>query len=177
MPIIVLYTLDSCGALFGTEDVCELAWNVKPVFKTGRRDCTPNPDLRRAFFTNSHELHPNLHGNGPTIVDWYKQHFGLTAREGIALTGGAHSFGKFNSNVSMLRYFWTRSQQNMMNNQVFRHIAQRPQYFLDCKNHLGQKEFRLVGDAYGNKAETKWVVNAGGFSVNGGPFQWFHRYI
>ena len=63
-----------------------------------------------------------------------------------------------------------------MNNQVFRHIAQRPQYFLDCKNHLGQKEFRLVGDAYGNKAESKWNINAGGFSKGGGPFQWFHRY-
>jgi hypothetical protein len=64
----------------------------------------------------------------------------------------------------------------MMNNQVFRHIAQRPQYFLDCKNHLGQNEFRIVGDAYGNKAESKWNINAGGFSKGGGPFQWFHRY-
>ena len=90
----------------------------------------------------------------------------------IALTGGAHSFGKFNSEVSMLRYFWTRSQQNMMNNQVFRHIAQRPQYFFDCQ---GSKDYKLVGDAFGNKAETKWVVNAGGFSKSGGPFQWFHR--
>ena len=70
----------------------------------------------------------------------------------IALTGGAHSFGKFNSEVSMLRYFWTRSQQNMMNNQVFRHIAQRPQYFFDCE---GSKEYKSVGDAFGNKAETK----------------------
>ena len=167
---------ESCGALFGMEDVCELAWNEVPVFKTGRRDCNPDPTLERPFFTKNHEIHPNLHGNGPTIVDWYKNHFGLTAREGIALTGGAHSFGKFNAQVSFLRYFWTRSQQNMMNNQVFRHIAQRPQYFLDCKNHLGQKEFRLVGDAYGNKAESKWNINAGGFSKGGGPFQWFHRY-
>ena len=105
----------------------------------------------------------------------YKEHFGLTAREGIALTGGAHSYGKFNSEVSMLRYFWTRGQHNIMNNQVFKHLSQRPQYFLECKDHLGQKEFRLVGDANGNKAETKWNVNAGGFSKSGGPFQWFHR--
>ena len=71
------------------EDVCELAWNEVPVFKTGRRDCNPDPTLERPFFTKNHEIHPNLHGNGPTIVDWYKNHFGLTAREGIALTGMA----------------------------------------------------------------------------------------
>ena len=62
------------------EDVCELAWNEVPVFKTGRRDCNPDPTLERPFFTKNHEIHPNLHGNGPTIVDWYKNHFGLTAR-------------------------------------------------------------------------------------------------
>ena len=75
--------LGSCGALFEFEDVCELSWNKVPIFKTGRKDCTPDSKLDRTFFTNSHELHPSLHGNGPTIVDWYKTHFGLTAREGI----------------------------------------------------------------------------------------------
>ena len=63
----------------------------------------------------------------------------------------------------------------MMNNQLFRHIAERPQYFLDCTNQ--NTKYKLVGDAYGNKAETKWVVNTSGFSVNGGPFQWIHRYV
>ena len=62
-----------------------------------------------------------------------------------------------------------------MNNQVFRHIAQRPQYFFNCEGPSWQKGYKLVGDAFGNKAETKWVVNAGGFSKSGGPFQWFHR--
>ena len=41
---------ESCGALFGMEDVCELAWNEVPVFKTGRRDCIPDPTL--GAFTN-----------------------------------------------------------------------------------------------------------------------------
>ena len=88
---------ESCGALFGMEDVCELAWNEVPVFKTGRRDCNPDPTLERPFFTKNHEIHPNLHGNGPTIVDWYKNHFGLTAREGIALTGMAIWVVEFSS--------------------------------------------------------------------------------
>ena len=74
----ILLFSESCGALFGMEDVCELAWNEVPVFKTGRRDCNPDPSLERPFFTKNHEIHPNLHGNGPTIVDWYKNHFGLT---------------------------------------------------------------------------------------------------
>ena len=56
-------------------------------------------------------------------------------------------------------------------------MAARPQYFIHCKNMLtGAKELLMVGDAYGNEANTKWVVKARSFSKSGGPFQWVHRY-
>ena len=44
----------------------------------------------------------------------------MTASEAIALTGGAHSFGKFNAGNSFFRYSWTRSQEEKLNNQLFR---------------------------------------------------------
>ena len=167
---------DTCGHLNFVEPDCELEWTNIPAFKTGRSDCTPDPDLERPFFTKKHEIHPNQHGNGPAIVDYYKKNFDFTARESMALTLGAHSFGKFNSDVSMFKYFWTREQQNILNNQMFRNVAMRPQYFLNCKNHKDKDEFILVGDAYGNRANTTWVTTAHGFAVGGGSFQWFHRY-
>ena len=163
-----------CGHLRSQEPDCKIDWPRDFKFKTGRKDCTPLGDTDRPFLTTREEIHPNVHGNGPLTVDFYKENFGFTAREAIALNTGAHSFGKFNADVSFFRYSWTRSQQLMMNNQLFRHLAARPQYFLDCE---GKNKFRLVGDAYGNMPNTTWAINAGGFSKSGGPFQWFHHYI
>lgn len=149
----------ACGHVYTLENNCSLQWNQVPVFKTGRTDCEADASLDRPFFTSRHEVHPNPQGNGPMTVDYYKSFFNLTARESIALTEGAHSFGKFNAEVSMMVYSWTRSQNKLLNNQMFRQIAERPQYFMDCKNSQGQNEFRLVGDAYGQPAQTTWVVH------------------
>ena len=147
-----------------------------------------------AYFTSKHEVHPNAHANGPWTVNYYKQNFNMSAREAIALTGGkvkvkeddlpvlklfnyffvigAHSFGKFNSANSYFRYSWTRKQEGVINNQLFRHYSEKDQYFLECKNN----KMTLYGDAYGNKAKTSWQINLGKHSKSGGPFQWFHRY-
>ena len=57
-------------------------------FRTGRKDCTPDPDEERPFLTSRLENHPSTQGNGRETVDFYKANFGFTAREGIALTGG-----------------------------------------------------------------------------------------
>ena len=118
-----------------------------------------------------------MHANGPTTTNYFKNNFGLSARESIALTLGAHSFGKFNYEVSMFKYFWTRSQQQMMNNQMFKHVAARPQYFLNCgKDENGHANFALVGDAWGQKANISWQTSAHQTSKSGGPYQWFHKY-
>ena len=110
-------------------------------------------------------------------MDFFKTHFDLTARESVALIGGAHSFGKFNAGNSFFKYSWTKGQTLDLNNQLFRHIAAKPQYFMTCDDGNGNPEFGLVGDAYGNPGETFWAVNALRVSESGGPFQWFHRYV
>ena len=66
-------------------------------------------------------------------TDFFKKDFGLTARESAALLIGAHSFGTFNYEVSMMmmmitfnykvsqhKYDWTKNQASMLNNQLFR---------------------------------------------------------
>ena len=115
-------------------------------FKTGRKDCKPNHTgiqtdhggdkiWKRDFFTKRKEIHPNLHGNGPETTKYFKDNFGLTAREGIALLEGAHSFGQFHREVSMHKYAWNRMQTRLLNNQQFRNIANEPMFKAVCKKN------------------------------------------
>ena len=85
-----------CGNLRSGEPNCKIQYNRPLVFKTGRRDCVADTDAfapglpkqAAPYFTSKHEVHPNAHANGPWTVNYYKQHFNMSAREAIALTGG-----------------------------------------------------------------------------------------
>ena len=74
----------------------------------------------QAWETERTESHPNPHGNGKMTADFFKNDFGLTARESAALLLGAHSFGTFNQQISQFKYDWTKNQASMLNNQLFR---------------------------------------------------------
>lgn len=161
-----------CGNLQDDFDDCEINMPRDFKFKTGRIDCTPEPGQIRPFLTTRTEVHPNSAGNGPDTVDFHKANFGLTARETIALMGGAHSFGRVAPENSLLEYRWTRRQESILNNQLIRHYAEKNQYFYECVNGQPVK----VGDAYGNKPNTSWIVVAKRRSVGGGPYQWFRQY-
>ena len=100
----------------------------------------------------------------------------MDAKEAIALTLGAHSFGRFHSPISQFRYHWTRRQNGIFNNQVVKHVALKPQYFTECKKINGTWKFLYYGDEYGKEANTSWLVAGGRFTENGGPYQWFHVY-
>ena len=102
-------------------------------FQTGRSDCTADSTLSRPFYTSKEEIHPNMHGNGPTTVDYFKTNFGLTAREAAALMEGAHSFGDVHEEVSFNKYQWTRMNQKLLNNQQFRSIRNERMYKTECK--------------------------------------------
>merc|ERR1719210_898199 len=146
-----------CGHLQEHEPECEINWPRMPKFKTGRSDCIPSPDAEKPWHAPHHEIHPRPHGNGPETVDFYRDNFGLNAKEAIALQEGSHSFAKFNAKVSYFQYEWTRAQGDLFKNQVLRHIAARPQYFSNCKSWItGKKGWYLVGDAYGQPANTTW---------------------
>lgn len=161
-----------CGNLQDEFEDCEISMPRDFKFKTGRIDCAQEPESIRPFLTTKPEIHPNAAGNGPDTVNFHKDNFNLTARQTIALVGGAHSVGGFNQQNSLHNYRWTRRQETILNNQLFRHYAEKDQYFYEC---IDQKPFR-IGDAYGNIPKTYWTVVALRRSVSGGPFQWFHTY-
>ena len=163
------------------EEGCEVHWPADklPTFRTGRTDCVTPEGAEKPWHTSidKHEVHPSPNGNGPETVDFYKKSFALTAREAIALNSGGHSFARFNPQVSYFQYSWTRAQEDQFNNQFARAIAQRPEYFSDCRDWVtGEYKWSLVGDAYGNKAETSWRVVRKYITKNGGPYTWHHVY-
>ena len=182
----------NCGHIRRHEgEDCYIDWEIKKVkklleFRTGRRDCTPDVDQKvkrwRPYFSDRAEIHPNFHANGSTILAFYEDNFGFNDKEAIALNAGAHSMGKFSPAASYLTYFWTKDQHLMLNNQVLRNLSNKTKsYFIDCPN-------LLIGDEYGQPAETLWKVNnrkrsdasntALGTKPNRGvgPFQWVHSY-
>lgn len=160
------------GHIQAGTDRCLLTPTSLPIFRTGRLDCRPEAGLEAAWQTSDHEIHPNAAGNGVQTADFFKEHFDLTGREGAALLVGAHSFGKFNANNALFKYSWTRQQTAYLNNQLFRHLAMRPQYKGDRGN-----PWTLTGDYLGQPAETRWLVRGNKFTPTGGPFQWGHWYL
>jgi len=175
---------DTCGHYRYWADDCEFSLKALNSFKTGRKDCTPNHPgittsmtgdevVKRDFFTKREEIHPNLHANGVETTKYFKDNFGFTARESIALLEGAHSFGKFHREVSMHKYAWNRMQDRLLNNQQFRNIANEPMFKANC---IKSNPLQLLGNAKGEPAQIEWQVNARRVTKNGGPFQWWKRY-
>ena len=151
---------------------CKLTLSRPMEFRTGRTDCKPSESLSKRWQTDRKEVQPNVQGNGVETTDFFKDNFGLTGRQSVALVGGAHSFGTFNHANSQFKYSWTRAQTHYLNNQLFRHVAMKPQYFSNC----GPDQWTLVGDHLGQPAETRWLVRANRCGYGMGPFQWTHWY-
>ena len=166
-----------CGHLrFGQPD-CKILPESPIRFLTGRRDCSPctSSGCDRSWMTDRTELQPNAQGGGRETAEFFRQNFGLSGREGAALLVGAHSYGTFHHANSMFKYSWTRAQGHLFNNQLFRHIAMKPQYFSNCC-HADITDWTLVGDHLGQPAETRWLVRANKCGYGMGPFQWTHWY-
>ena len=72
-----------------------------PEFKYGRKDCVQKCQGHDAFYgfcSPAAETHPDPHGNGKHVTDFFKDEFQLTAKESIALMG-AHTLGHANEQV------------------------------------------------------------------------------
>ncbi len=52
-------------------------------------------------------------------VEFFKNDFGLTGRETVALLG-AHTMGRLHFDVSLFRYVWTSRGTHMFNNHYYR---------------------------------------------------------
>jgi len=161
----------NCPHLREGEPECRIEWPEPLKFYTGRSDCESSVPGFKGYETTREESHPNPVGTGQMTVDFFKKDFGLTARQSAALLLGAHSIGSFNFQISQFRYDWTKNQAKLMNNQLFRNIVMKPQYYVAC-----DQPNPYVGDYLGQPAATRWRVIGFECQQGGGPYHWFHQY-
>ena len=106
-----------CHEDIGT-DRCHVNYPVPLQFKTGRRDCTEFGD--EPYKATKHESHPNAMGNGQMTMDFFKNDFGFTGRDTVAIMG-AHTMGRMIVHVSLFPYVWTSRGTFMFNNHYYRY--------------------------------------------------------
>ena len=93
----------------------------RPVFKYGRKDCTGGCtgfDSEYDFCSPASETHPDPHGNGTSVTAFFRDNFGLTAEESVALMG-AHTLGHANEQV-------------IVDNDKFNHLAMNRYFVKPC---------------------------------------------
>ena len=88
-------------------------------FQTGRADCIPDPNQPEPYIATKEEVHPVLQGNGNMTVDFFVENFGFNGEEIVAIMG-AHTYGRFQPEVSLFRYTWTPSQRHLFNNEYYK---------------------------------------------------------
>ena len=106
--------------------------NLATMFKTGRKDCEPSPkaDDFTQYLASKTEVHPDQNDGGLKTNAYFKQHFNLEPRQGLALLG-IHTVGQFNPMTSKLDYAWVRDEDFslrplLFNHEYFRILAQKP---------------------------------------------------
>ena len=105
-----------CHEDLGKES-CKVDFHVKLTFKTGRKDCTEFGD--KPYKATKEESHPNAVGNGKMTLDFFKNDFGFSGRETVAIFG-AHTFGRMYFDHSLFRYTWTSQGTRMFNNHYYK---------------------------------------------------------
>ena len=86
-------------------------------FQYGRRDCISTQD--RSYKADNTESHPIVVGNGKSTIEFFKNDFGFTGRETVAILG-AHTFGRLHVAQSLFRYVWTTRGTGLFNNQYYK---------------------------------------------------------
>jgi len=152
------------------EDSCFVDYSNPAVFKTGRADCVTSEP--KAFMSAKREEQPNPHDNGKDIVQWMKTNFGVNGKETVALMG-AHTFGRKHRSHSMFPYPWTNRNNMFFNNEYFRNMALKPEWFYDPDD----SECMPVGNYFNKKPEARWVAHAFRDTVDGGPAQWIQEKL
>ena len=138
-------------------------------FEYGRADCT-NHDSTDTYKTMIKEHHPNPVANGRATVKFFKDDFNFSSRETAAIFG-AHTFGKPHVKVSLFPYTWTSSGISMFNNDYYKSITGQPRWFFDDEN------CNRVGDAFGNKPQSRWLAHTRKMTQRGGPVFWIHQNL
>ena len=149
------------------------------TFKTGRRDCKSTctgPDSFYGFCSTAEEMHPDPLGNGESVTKFFKDTFGFSARESVAILG-AHTLGHAHEQISGFRHYpWTKGFQQVLNNNYYKRMANPGMYRVRRTPNLWQKcNLKLstfIGDEYGNPIGSFWLPRSQWQNNDGGPWNW-----
>jgi len=158
-----------CLHNFG-EPTCSVEMPRPFKFQTGRADCVER-DPVLPYKTEKAEVHPNPVGNGQSTIEFFRNSFGMTGREVVALMG-AHTFGQPHFQISMFPYTWTSKQTNLWTNDYYKMITDRPRWFFSPEPGDACNK---VGDPWGNIPETRWLAHTRKCTKRGGPIFWIHE--
>ena len=156
---------DSCIHDNGTE--CQIKPERPFMFQYGRADCTDH-DPTDTYKTSKPEHHPNPVANGRSTVEFFRDDFRFNGRETVAIFG-AHTFGQPHITTSLFPYSWTSRALNLFNNDYYKVITGQPRWFID------DPQCNKVGDAFGNKPQTRWLAHTRKMTHRGGPIFWIHQ--
>merc|ERR1719322_2000360 len=155
------------------DDDCEVKMPREINFQYGRKDCISEyPEEYEQYKTDRPEKHPNPEGNGDATLDFFKDEFGFTGRETVAIMG-AHTLGRMRAQHSLFKYVWTVRAGNSFNNAYYKNFVKKNEWFLESQD---DNTCTFVGDAYGNLPDVKWVPTMNGFTKSGGPMHWIRMH-
>jgi len=162
---------------FGESD-CKIA-PQKFKFTTGRSDCIPPPASSGLppYHTDSKENAPDHQGNGRTTVHYFKDNFGMTGQETVALMG-SHTLGMFHFQHTVMHYTWTSRGLELFNNDYYKILNGNDGYIWNGYDprKYGKVPIKPVGDAYGNPGKTRWKARSRMEDLKCGPGFWRHEY-
>ena len=151
------------------------------TFKYGRRDCVERCQGRNKkfrFCSPAHENHPDPQGNGNSVTNFFKEDFGLTGRESIALLG-AHTFGHANEQISGFRHYpWVMQGLDRLNNEYYKGLVDKGMYrrqfakSADSKKPCDMEHSSFIGNEQGNPFHVDWLVRSQWQNQDGGPWNW-----
>ena len=128
------------------------------LFYTGRSDCQSKAKSHTLqYLAPLSEDSPHAVATGQQTADYFKDKFGLTPRESLALMG-AHTVGQFSTFHTHLDYSWVRKESSrrtkIFNNEYYKTLALKPAH---------TKDKYCVGKIDGSPATREWHLFANVF--------------
>lgn len=155
------------------EEGCKVELSRPIAFKTGRRDCIPKDG--EGYWASKEEWHPDPFTNGRGTVEFFKRDFGFSGRETVAIMG-SHTMGRLHQGTTMLPYVWIKSGGQQFNNQYYRNLVGKPDWYFVHDSGTGFGCERL-GDGWGQKPLARWLTNTRLHLTSGGPTFWIQEKL